>query len=263
MTNNPYEAPRAEVADYLPPESDSVSLADAPQGLPAGRGLEWIKQGWGLFTQNPGLWIGINLVLLGIILAAAMIPIVGFIAQNVLYPVLGAGMMFGCDALWRGKPLRFDHLFAGFSRNSKQLFLLGAIYCGGILAVMLIAFVPTIGLVGGMAFMGNGDPDALAAVFGLPILIGLLIYLMLLMPLLMAIWFAPVLVMLNDVPAVDALRMSFFGCLKNILPFLIYGLVGLGLAILATLPLLLGWLVLMPWLVTSNYCAYREIFYRG
>ena len=43
-----------------------------------------------------------------------------------------------------------------------------------------------------------------------------------------------------------AMKVSFIGCLRNIVPFLIYGVVGIALAIVATIPLLLGWLVLGP-----------------
>jgi len=41
---------------------------------------------------------------------------------------------------------------------------------------------------------------------------------------------------------------------------LIYGVVMLVLSILATLPLLLGWLVLVPIATASIYTAYRDIF---
>jgi len=263
MTSNPYEAPRAVVADYQPVDPDAGQRADAPQALPAGRGVEWFKQGWALFALNPGLWIGIYIVFMGIILVTAFIPIVGSIAQSVMYPLFGAGLAAGCDALRRGQPLEFNHLFAGFSRNSGQLLLVGAIYLVGIIIVLVIAFVPTIGLIGGMAFMGAGDPDALIGAIGMPLLIGMLIYMALLMPLLMCIWFAPALVILDDMQAVDAIKASFTGCLRNLVPFLIYGLVGLGLAIVATLPLFLGWLVLAPVMITSTYCAYRDIFYRA
>jgi hypothetical protein len=171
-------------------------------------------------------------------------------------------MVVGCDALRRGQPLEFAHLFAGFSRNSGQLLLLGALYLVGALVALMIAFVPTIGLVGGMAAMGVGDPDALLGSLGLPLLIGVLLWIALLLPVVMAIWFAPALIILNDLPAVEAIKASFRACLRNIVPFLVYSVVGLLLAVLATLPLLLGWLVLAPVLITSTYCAYRDIFYR-
>lgn len=44
------------------------------------------------------------------------------------------------------------------------------------------------------------------------------------------------------------------------LPFLLYSIIMLVASIIATLPLMLGWLVLGPILVASIYTAYRDIY---
>jgi hypothetical protein len=44
------------------------------------------------------------------------------------------------------------------------------------------------------------------------------------LPIVMAIWFAPALVVFNAMQPVDALKASFHACLKNTLVFLVYGL---------------------------------------
>jgi uncharacterized membrane protein len=110
------------------------------------------------------------------------------------------------------------------------------------------------GLVAG-ALTGR-PPVAEMATLGLVFLL----FFALVVPLLMAIWFAPALVMLHDLKPVDALKASFTGCLKNIPAFLIYGIVGLVLAIVATIPLVLGWLILGPVAIASAYTGYRDIF---
>lgn len=260
MTTNPYEAPKSDVVDYQPP-NDLGGFVDSPRACAAGRGAAWFGEGWELFARNPALWIGIVLVFAGVMFAAAMVPFLGMLAQNIVFPILSAGVVVGCDALRRGQPLEFSHLFAGFSHNSGPLVLLGVIYAVAVLAIALLSFVPTIGLIGGMAMMGSGDEEALLAAVGLPLLLGLLLMMALLTPMIMAIWFAPALVMLNDKQPIEAMRLSFFACLRNILPFLIFSLIGLLLAVVATIPLALGWLVLGPWFYTSNFCAYRDIFY--
>jgi uncharacterized membrane protein len=56
------------------------------------------------------------------------------------------------------------------------------------------------------------------------------------------------------------MKQSFSGCLKNIVPFLLYGAILLVLSVLASLPLLLGWLVLGPVLAASLYTGYRDIY---
>jgi uncharacterized membrane protein len=91
-------------------------------------------------------------------------------------------------------------------------------------------------------------------------LLGVLVAMALLVPVLMMIWFAPALIVLHDVAPVEALKMSFFGCLRNIMPFLIYGLVGLLMLVVGAIPLFLGWLVVYPVLMIAIYTAYRDIF---
>jgi uncharacterized membrane protein len=58
-----------------------------------------------------------------------------------------------------------------------------------------------------------------------------------------------------------ALKASFFACLRNWLPFLIYSLVLLFLGMVAAIPFGLGFLVLIPVLAGSVYTAYRDIFH--
>jgi uncharacterized membrane protein len=57
------------------------------------------------------------------------------------------------------------------------------------------------------------------------------------------------------------MRESFFACLKNILPFLVYGIVGLVLFFVSAIPLLLGWLVFGPVMTATLYTSYRDVFY--
>jgi uncharacterized membrane protein len=56
------------------------------------------------------------------------------------------------------------------------------------------------------------------------------------------------------------MALSLSGCAKNVLPFLIYGIVWIVLAFIATLPLMLGWLVLAPVTFASVYTGYRDIY---
>jgi uncharacterized membrane protein len=58
------------------------------------------------------------------------------------------------------------------------------------------------------------------------------------------------------------MKASFTGCLRNVVPFLVYGIVGFVLAIVATIPLGLGWLVLGPVFAASVYTGYRDIYLR-
>ena len=73
-------------------------------------------------------------------------------------------------------------------------------------------------------------------------------------------WFAPALVFFNNMSPVDACKASLNACLKNILPFLILGLVIFVLAFFAALPVGLGFLVLVPVLAGTLYASYQDVF---
>jgi uncharacterized membrane protein len=76
----------------------------------------------------------------------------------------------------------------------------------------------------------------------------------------MALWFAPALVVFHELGAVEAMKQSFTGCLRNIVPFLVYGVILIVPAFIASIPLGLGWLVLGPVTAASIYTAYRDIY---
>ena len=56
------------------------------------------------------------------------------------------------------------------------------------------------------------------------------------------------------------MRQSFAACLRNILPFLLYGVIALVLSIIAAIPFGLGYLVLIPVLTCSLYAGYKDVF---
>ena len=256
-TVNPYAAPKAAVAD----ETVSVNADFVPggQARPIGHGWTWITQGWELFKRQPGMWIGIVLLLFVIMVAAAFIPFIGGLAMSLFGPVFAAGIVSGCKALESGGELEIGHLFAGFRSHTGTLVGVGALYLAGSLVVMLAVGV-TMG-VGMATMMGQADPQSMEAM-GMTVVLAMLIMMALLLPLIMAIWFAAPLVVFHDHGAIEAMKASFAGCLKNILPFLWYSVLFMLLAIVATLPLGLGWLVLGPVLGASLYTAYRDIYLR-
>jgi uncharacterized membrane protein len=75
--------------------------------------------------------------------------------------------------------------------------------------------------------------------------------------------FAPTLVMLDELGATNAMKLSFVGSLKNIVAFLLYGGIAMVLIFLGSLPFLLGLLVVWPTLTAAIYVAYRDIYLEG
>jgi uncharacterized membrane protein len=196
-----------------------------------------------------------------LIFVVSLIPFLGAIAVNVLTPVLIAGLMIGCSEQDQGDDFSVSHLFAGFANNAGQAVMVGVFYL-----LFLILFLVGFGLllfgsIGDLAAQ-QGDPEAMAMMFFSPsFLIGILVASLLFIPVMMAYLFAPALVALEDMSAWEAMKASFMGCLKNILPLFLFSLAAFGLMIVGIIPFGLGMLIVSPMLIASIYAAYRDIYY--
>jgi uncharacterized membrane protein len=232
-----------------------------PQHLHAGQGWQWVKRGYALFMKSPLLWV----VLLAICFAAAallsLIPVAGEALSTLLVPVVLAGIMTGCRAVENDDELELAHLFNGFHQHTSHLVTLG-----GISLVAQLLILGAMSLAGGSALVGimmSGqppqDPQVIAnamAGAGFAVLLGVVLFSILMM----AMQFAPMLVYFNGVAPVEALKLSLRAFLANIGPMLVYGITLVILAVLASIPMMLGWLVLLPIVFTSLYASYRGIF---
>ena len=84
---------------------------------------------------------------------------------------------------------------------------------------------------------------------------------LLLIPLIMATWFAPALILFGNARPGQALLISLRAVARNILPIIVNGLaLGMVLFVAALIPFMLGLLVAMPVLFGSLYAAYQAIF---
>ncbi|PTR08084.1 hypothetical protein C8R32_106166 [Nitrosospira sp. Nsp5] len=226
----------------------------------AKQGWQWIVTGFYIFRQIPLVWILLCTTLLLIAVTLSLIPMAGQFIFTLLSPVFLAGLMIGCRALEQGEKLEIAHLLAGFRSTPGPLITIGGIYLVGQVLILGLFM-----LVGGDVLMDllidgkRVDENELKSVSG-NMLSASLVGLTLSVPLMMATWFAPLLVIFNGMAAVDAMRLSFVACLKNIIAFQIYGITLVALVILATMPYGLGLFILIPTLFGSIYASYRDIF---
>ena len=251
--SNPYQPPAA------PAPAQAGAFSAAGRAVDAGRVWEWIAEGFALFKKQPGMWILILIVLVACSILISLVPMVGSLANLLLMQVFMGGVMLGCRALDNGESFDVGCVFAGFRQNTGDLVVLGLLALVG----WIIAFIPAILIMGGGAFMsmmsGGGSLPNIGAL-GLTFMLALLAALALALPVYMALWFAPSLVVFNNLKPVEAMKASFLACLKNIVPFLLYGVILLALCVLAAIPLGLGFLVLGPVVIASIYTGYRDIF---
>lgn len=242
-------------------QTDEPKLVLPGRIEPAGAGWTWIAEGWGLFAKSPVMWIIALILLVIIAIALAFIPLLGQIAYQLLTPVFSAGLVVACRSLETGGEFELEHIFAGFKRHFGSLVIVGLLTMLGWIAIFLVfAMFAGFGL---LAAMLTGSPDNMMVAAGASattILLGILIGLALAVPLVAAYWFAPALVVMHGMQPIAAMKASFFGCLRNFVPFLVYGIILTIFALLAVIPLGLGLLVWAPVAIASAYASYRRIY---
>ena len=210
-----------------------------PRVVDAGRGFAWWREGWRIFIASPGIWIVVIILYSILSVLVSVVPYVGAVGQSLLMPVFMGGFMVGCRALDRGERLRVSHLFEGFQGpRFVPLMIIGAVNIGLVIVVVLLSGAGVFGALGlgDLATLSNPmDPLAapLRAFTGAGVLVFVLVLLMAAV-FAMLNWFAPALVTLRGVPAIQAMKLSFIACLRNWVPFLLYGLVVIVAGIVVT-----------------------------
>jgi uncharacterized membrane protein len=226
------------------------------QRVSVSNGLKWLVDGFALFRLRPLVWVALAAIWLLLALVLVAIPNLGQLVLYLVTPALGAGLLVGCRALERGNDLEIAHLFAGFRSHPGPLITIGGVY--------LLGNVITFG-----AFMMLGGERIIAAALERAsnpdapppdIPAAPLLSVLLLVPLFMAVIFAPALAMFRGLPALEAMKTSFKACLENLLPVLLFAVVSAVLAMLAMLPYGLGTLVWIPVYAGAVYRGYQALF---
>ncbi len=236
--------------------------ATEARSVDAGRGVGWWSEGWALFTKNAGMWIVLSLILLVISVVLSVIPLVGGLALAVLFPVFMGGWMMAAAKQEAGGALEVGDLFLGFKDKLSPLAVIGALTLVASIIIVVIVGVLGVGAAFGIAAGGSRGS-------GGGILAGLLSGLVAIVLCLgvgfvfgMALWFAPALVVFDNIAPIEAMKASFAASLKNIIAFVLFGVIYIVLAIVASIPFGLGWIVLIPVLLLTAYTSYKDVFGR-
>lgn len=227
----------------------------------AGRGAGWYADAWNIFKGQIGMWLLLVLIYLGLAIVLGLIPFIGQLAFALISPALAGGLYLAAREAEAGRPLDVKLLFQPLTdeRSRGPMLTLGAISIAFSLVLMLTLATIIGGSAGTSALLGD-DPETMHAQMMGAGLAGLLTVLLLSLVFLMAMLYAAPLVLFAGVPPMQSLKLSLKACLGNWLPLLIFGLILIPLAVLASLPLMLGWLFLMPIIMIAIYASYRDIF---
>lgn len=234
---------------------------EIPRKVAASQGLQWVADGFRLYRRNPLLLSAAFGVLFGVVMALGLIPVVGASLSELASPLMVAGFMAAYRALDEGRELELPDFLAGARGPAIPLMAVGAVQLLGALVigkVMLgMGFDPQAIVA---AAQTQKDPAQMQAILNQAMpaaLTGLVLFI----PLIMATWFAPALILFGGARPATALGVSFRAVARNWAAMLLNWLaLGALLFLAALVPLLLGLLVAMPVVFGSLYAAYQAIF---
>ena len=227
----------------------------------AGEGVNWFAEGWRLFKLNPSAWLLILIVYFVVAVILSLVPVVGKLALSIVGPALNAGVFRGARKLDEGGGLAVQDLFSGLLDEPRRvpLLVLGLIYLGLVIGVAIAAGMLMF-LSGGAAWMHSMQSGG----FGMHMpLVGIVVTLLVSLSMLLvgvAIYFAGPLVLLEGLEPFEAVKVGVSACLQNVVPMLVASVVFLVLAVVASIPAGLGWLVLAPVTFAAGYASYKSIF---
>ena len=243
------------------------SMTVSPHGhrtVDAGRGTAWWTESWALFMKNPAMWLVFGVIFCVGFAVLGLIPLLGGLVAALVTQVVVGGWMLSARKIETGGSLEIADLFSGFQKDRlNALIVLGALALAASAAIALL-----LALVGGGAVMGTMIGGAHRSAGGMMAgmgvgLLAVLVGLVLSFVMAMAFWFAPALVVFRNVAPMDALKASWAATLANFASFFVYGLIWMVAAIVASIPIFIGWLLLVPLTMLGMYCAYQDIFERS
>lgn len=240
-----------------PQNSSPTTGGNEPRTVLPIKGAQWLIEGGKLFFQYPGPWMAIIAFGIFVLLLSQLVPVVGPLFYYTTHFVWIAGLMSCCRAFQLRQPFSFQRLFDGFKSGTRTLMSLSLMYAVVSLSVDLYFMEPFIKQLQNP----QATPKDLQQLMQNPDFFKAVLWSALTMlPIQMALVFTPALVLFQQKSLIGALQLSFSACMKNFPAVVVYLLTLTVLGILATLPALLGWLILVPAIIGSIYLAYDEIF---
>jgi hypothetical protein len=204
--------------------------------VPARTGFDWVRLGIRTFFRQPLAMAGLFFMFMAVVSVLSMFPVLGLPLSLAVAPVATAGMMAAAREAFEGRfpmPANLVIAFRSGQRCARSTLILGGIYAAGLLLVFGLAT-----LIGAPetapAVVADAEvtPEMVQAALFRP---GLWLAMLLSVPILMAFWHAPALVLWHGVSPAKSLFFSLAAVWANRGAMLMFGLAWMGVIMLGSL----------------------------
>jgi len=202
--------------------------------VPARTGITWVKLGISTFWRQPLALSGLFFMFMAVMSVVGTIPVLGLALALALLPACTLGLMAASKEAATGKfpmPTIFLSAFRAGREQLRAMLVLGILYGAGFWLIMGLT-----ALFDGGAFAGQyiaGKMPTLEMAQDPATQTAMIAFLALQMPLSLMFWHAPALVHWHQVSAAKSVFFSLVACLRNFWAFTVFGLVWVGILLLA------------------------------
>jgi uncharacterized membrane protein len=246
------------------------------------RGAVWLREAAAMLAAARFPWLMLLFSYYVVQYLVSFIPLAGPLAMMVLRPVFTVGFLAAAWTQERGGQPELRHLFRGFGANLWALVPIGVMLIAGTTAAVLATALVDGGVLLDAITSSTKPDEALAA--NPRVDFAMLIAILCALPTLLAIWFAPALVVFQDCGPWLAMQTSLRAAVANWRPVAVYGLLlffygavlpAVAIALIALLvpPAAAPYVIVLtvvPYVflfvatqTISDYVAYRDIFHAG
>ncbi len=199
-------------------------------------GWLWFVGGWRIFKKQPWLMMLGALAWLLIEAVFVLLPVAGELIDGLLLPAAYAGFVHAADRVERGEGIDFKTFFYGITQAGMRNSLLVLGLCVVLYEIMGLLFTMLVGPIG-------------VALFAFPM--GVI--------LMAALIFAVPAVVLESLPATQALRMSFNYSGGNISALIMVYFILFMLVVASIVTVGIGLLFVFPLTCCSLYVGYQAV----
>ena len=219
------------------------------RSVPALHALTWFAEALRLWKRGPASFAVLAFVTLVATIAFEAVPIVGFIASNVLAPVLATSMLFASLAADRGDQPRLRHLIAPFAAPAGALMT--------VILAGLITFAAEAISAWQLADMNlllparHADDVPMRVVMGI-YAAGIVASL--------PLTFVPFAALFDGCDLRTAFATSARAFARNVPALALYAGISFALLLLGFATLGIGLVLVLPWLAAASYVAWKDVF---
>lgn len=227
---------------------------------PGKQAWSWYKAGWRLFLINPSTWILYTFLWVLLAIFLWQIPILGRVAWWMINPALYAGFLYQAAEMEQGRPLAVNRFFIGLTNKTTRLPLLTL----GVITLAAYVFFSVVTMVEPSLYstiesLLRADASSGIVAIVINLFLRFVLALMILTLATMALLYSCPAIMFAGSDGFDAMMNSFETCARHWRAFAAFMGIFIGLAIVAMIPMGLGFLVLIPVTSCAAYASFQTL----